>query len=273
MAQERPALNDLTSQTNIAPAAPAKNDSKPVNQSNTGKKRGRVEEPQDFGDSNFLEAVEDMPIDKNPDQVRRMIHRLIDNGGMKYAWAYFKYREMNGIKLPTANSGSKKQKTDGADESGSKDASKDTATGAADLADIHLPGEEDAVKVYDTCDEVRKKITAYVKKPGVTQAQFCRDLSAMYTKPTKITAPQLANFRGKKGANAGNTTVTFYAAYCFFEKLRLKEGKPKSKFRLEMEDIWVKRGSFDLKFRHDRGYLCTANVRPSEDKYGQIHFL
>lgn len=249
-----------------------------------------------------------MPIDKNPDQVRRMIHRLIDNGGMKvgefcdkigvsnksynnflrqsgptkglssdcyqYAWAYFKYREMNGIKLPTANSGSKKQKTDGADKSGSKDASKDTATGAADLADIHLPGEEqDAVEVYDTCDEVRKKIAAYMKKPGVTQAQFCRDLSAMYTKPTKITASQLTNFRGKKGPNAGNTTTIFYAAYCFFEKLRLKEGKPKSKFRLEMEDVWVKRGGFDIKFRHDRGYLCTANVRPTEDKYGQVHFL
>lgn len=249
-----------------------------------------------------------MPIDKNPDQVRRMIRRLIDNGGMKvgefcdklgvsnksynnflrqsgptkglssdcyqYAWAYFKYREMNGIKLPMANSGSKKQKTDGADESGSKGASKDTATGAADLADIHLPGEEeDAVEVYDTCDEVRKKINAYMKKPGVTQAQFCRDLSAMYTKPTKITAPQLAKFRGKKGPNAGNTAVTFYAAYCFFEKLRLKEGKPKSKFRLEMEDVWVKRGGFDVKFRHERGYLCTANVRPSVDKYGQVHFL
>lgn len=48
------------------------------------KKRDRANEAQDeFDDSNFREACEDMPIDQNCDQVRRKIHRLIDNGGMK----------------------------------------------------------------------------------------------------------------------------------------------------------------------------------------------
>jgi len=61
------------------------------------------------------------------------------------------------------------------------------------------------------------------------QASLCRNLQAQnYTSsgPKSITSSQLTNSRGKKGYDKGNTLSVFYAAYCYFEKLRIKEGKP-----------------------------------------------
>jgi hypothetical protein len=89
--------------------------------------------------------------------------------------------------------------------------------------------------IIDTCDEVRRKINAHMKKPGVVQAQFLRDIAASYRKaPRKVQSTQLSKFRSKKGAWEGNTSVVFYGAYVFFEKMRIAEKKPKSKKRLEM---------------------------------------
>jgi hypothetical protein len=114
---------------------------------------------------------------------------------------------------------------------------------AVDLSDIELPGEEDdEVPIYDSCDEIRKKINAHLKKPGATKAQLCRDIYAQLKgpcRPAKVfQSSQLDSFRGRKGALAGAKTAIFYGAYVFFEKLRIKEGKPKSKHRREMEELW-----------------------------------
>lgn len=91
------------------------------------------------------------------------------------AWKFFEKRKAAGLKMPTK----KKAKTDGdatkSPASAKKGAKKDE--GIPDLSDIHLDGEDtDAVEVYDTCDEVRRKISAFLRKPGVTQAAFCRAL-------------------------------------------------------------------------------------------------
>jgi hypothetical protein len=235
--------------------------------------------------------VEGMPITDNADQIRRKITRLIENGGMKVgefcrkihvsstgynrfvkqhgpskgmqsdvfmnASAYFKKREIAGLKLPTA--ASKKAKTadgktasskkdDGApgDDPG-KDDAKDTpkkgkASDPSDFLQVHLDGEEDdSVPVYDTCADVRRKISAYLRDPGVTQAQFCRDLHSQLHGPekgAKIQSSQLARFRAKDGANEGGDNKIFYAGYVFFEKKRIAENKPKSKKRQAMEGIW-----------------------------------
>lgn len=99
--------------------------------------------------------------------------------------------------------------------------------------------------VYDTCDDIRRQITAYLKKPGVTQAQFGRDLLAQFHTdkgPKGISASQMQSFRGKKGPDAGNTSSVFYSAYVFFEKMRIKQGKPKSQKRKEMEEVWGPNG-------------------------------
>jgi hypothetical protein len=75
---------------------------------------------------------------------------------------------------------------------------------------------------------------------------------------------------GKRGPNAGNTSGVFYAAYIFFEKMRIKEGKPKSKHREEMEKIYGKEG-FDIE-RARNWYTCGPGERPYMDQYGRVEF-
>ena len=104
----------------------------------------------------------------------------------------------------------------------------------------------------------------------MTQAQFLRDIAAQYrTGARTLQSKQLADFRSKKGPYAGNTSAIFYGAYVFFEKVRIKEGKPKSKMRREMESIYAATGGLDTDRRRD---YITAPIGAlvSEDKYGQI---
>ena len=155
------------------------------------------------------------------------------------AWRFFKKREMAGIKAP------KKAKTT---------ASKKATVALPDISEISFEGEEERdIPVYDSCDEIRRKINAHLVKTGVTQAQFCRDIAVQLYDGSKIQGQQLSDFRGKKGAGAGNTSKVFYAAYVYFEKLRLAENKPKTKHRLDMEDAWVMRGGFDVVHNRSKG--------------------
>jgi hypothetical protein len=177
----------------------------------------------------------------------------IDSSTMSGAYKFFKKREKEGKAMP------KKRKT--------------AAAQTVDLSDIHLEGEdEDAVEVYDSCDEIRRKIAAYLRKPGVIQAQLLKDLAAQFkTRTVKLQSKQLNDFRGKKGADAGNTSAIFYSAYVFFEKLRIKEGKPKSKHRIEMEKIWGSQGGFDIKHAsHNKGYVCRVGSVLYTDEYGRV---
>lgn len=170
------------------------------------------------------------------------------------AWSWFKQREIAGLKVPDMK---KRQKTEAAAATGasSNAVAGSSRTGRAaqpqvsttDLSNIHLPGEEtDEVPVYDTCDEIRKKMNAHLKTPGLTAAQFCRDIYAQLREPTVkcFQSKQLNDFRTKKGPNAGCTSKVFYAAYVYFEKKRIAEGEPKSEHRLNMESIWP--DGFDL---------------------------
>jgi len=171
------------------------------------------------------------------------------------AYEFFKKPELAGVPAP------KKQKT--------KDAS-------VDLSAIHLDGEQtDSAEVYDTCDEIRRKINACLKKPGVTQAPFLKDLHTQFhdkeKAPKTLGSPQLQSFRGKKGPDAGATSAVSYAAYVFFEKLRIKEGKPKSKHREEMEGAWGHLGGFDLETpAHNKRFTVMAGEKIHGDKLGRV---
>ncbi|CBY00653.1 hypothetical protein LEMA_P017830.1 [Plenodomus lingam JN3] len=134
------------------------------------------------------------------------------------AWAFFKKREMLGIKPTPAKK---------------KAAAAKGKDPMPNVDDIELDGEKDGeVPIYDTCDEIRRKINAHLKKPGVTAAAFCRAMAGSFKKaPRKISSAQLSAFRSKKGPFAGNASGVFYGAYVYFEKLRIKEGKPKSQRR------------------------------------------
>ncbi len=124
----------------------------------------------------------------------------------------------------------------------------------------------------DTCDDIRRKITLHLNKPGMTQALFLRGASASFHRvPKKLSSAQLSAFRSKKGPLEGNTSGIYYGAYVYFEKLRIKEGKPKSAKREEMEAIWSKDRGMDTKNLF-RGVLCAGNERPVIDQYGQLSF-
>ena len=151
---------------------------------------------------------------------------MVGSATYSNAWAFFKKREVAGLKIPT-----KKAKT----ASTVAGSGGNSAAPTPDISKIVLDDEEERdenqegndgdddeerdVDVFDTCDEIRKKINAHLMKPGVTQAQFCRNLTEQLHGTGKVATSQLTTFRSKKGPNAGATSGTFYAAYVFFEKV------------------------------------------------------
>lgn len=124
----------------------------------------------------------------------------------------------------------------------------------------------------DTCDEIRRKINAVLKKPGVTQAALLRAFAASFHKgeAKKISASQLSAFRSKKGPYAGNQSSVFYGAYVYFEKVRLAQKKPKSKKRLEMEEYHGPRGGVVTDHQMER-FICRADERICVDSLGRFH--
>ncbi|KAK8039016.1 hypothetical protein PG993_007427 [Apiospora rasikravindrae] len=128
-----------------------------------------------------------------------------------------------------------------------------------DISDIHLDGEEDdAVPIFDTCDEIRRKISAHLRKtPGLTEAEFRRTLFAQLhkSKGKGIQSKQLSDFRGARGSRAGIQSCVYYAAYVYFEKLRLARGQPESEHRQIMEDIHI--DGIDRKVNSRTRYVTT----------------
>ncbi|KAH9887447.1 hypothetical protein F4778DRAFT_773745 [Xylariomycetidae sp. FL2044] len=260
-----------------------------------------------------------MPVDLTCNQVRGKIRKLFDNGIMKKgefadaignsskslntlmsqtgtmggsgtdayanAWGWFKQRDMAGLKMPDVK---KRQKTEASASASATAAAATTkatagpsAATATDISGVRLYGEEtDSVPVFDTCDEVRKKISAHLQTPGLTQAQFCRDIFATLHRPKQakpFQSKQLNDFRNKKGPRAGCTSSVFYAAYVFFEKRRVAEDRPKSKHRQEMEKIWAREGGLDREHDGRHGtftgrVICFAGERPYETQYGELRF-
>jgi hypothetical protein len=142
-----------------------------------------------------------------------------------------------------------------------------------DVSSIHLHGEEDgAVPIFDTCDDIRKKINDYLKKePKATQAGLARELSNHLPDDEKVDGRQMGAFLKKKGPCDGGHSPVFYAAYVYFEKLRVKDNKKKSKKREEMEEAWAEEGGFPREGSHNM-YFTTfpGEGRPTLDRLGQV---
>ncbi|KAK8097326.1 uncharacterized protein PG998_005553 [Apiospora kogelbergensis] len=148
-------------------------------------------------------------------------------------------------------------------------------TDGPDLSRINLEvGDDGLVPVFDTCDEIRLKINEHMRStPGLTAAQFCRDLYVHLrgTKFTGLQSKQLNDFKAKEGPRAGCSSSLFYAAYVFFEKLRIAQGQPKSRHRTNMETIWADQGGFDLKNDGRHGLNIPAGKTPVMDEFGRIY--
>lgn len=140
--------------------------------------------------------------------------------------------------------------------------------------DIVLPREEEGrTPVYMTCDEVRRSMRALLAK-GVSQAALARALSGMFPADSGKVVPtsNLRYFLEQKGPSRGNTTAAFYAGYCFFEKQRIKNGKPKSAFRKEMEEQHGAEG-VDTVHGANTYYAVSGNTRPIVDKYAKLRLI
>ncbi|KAF5019867.1 hypothetical protein F66182_8103 [Fusarium sp. NRRL 66182] len=176
---------------------------------------------------------------------------------------FFKKRELQG--LPLKANKPKKPKTA---------ASSKALDEALDVSDVdQLPGEADGtVPIYDTCEDIRKKIRPLLAKEGMTQAAFLRALNKNLPEGKSVSQANLRYFMGRKGAREGNTNITFYAAYVFFEKKRIKAGKPKTQFRQEMEKAWGPEG-FDIEHGSNQHYTCFAGEEPIQNKYGKINVV
>lgn len=170
------------------------------------------------------------------------------------AFRFFKQREAEGIKIPTKKI-------------------KEGEEIMVDVAGIKLDGEEtNSVPVYDSCNEIRKKIRACLAEPGVTNTSFLRETAKAYGDGRKIQSKLLNDFLGKRGATVGNNSSVYYSSYVFFEKLRLKNKKEKSKHRLEMERTYTEDGGIDTRHRMDRSYVtCMEREAPYQDQYGKLH--
>ena len=101
---------------------------------------------------------------------------------------------------------------------------------------IPLPGEStDSVPVYDSCDELRRKIRAFFRNPKyskVTQKKFREAIG-------NVNANTYRRFMEKKGETAGAECGMFYGSYVFFEKMRIWEGKGKGVRRVRSEVEYV----------------------------------
>ncbi|KAK4959843.1 hypothetical protein LTR10_002731 [Elasticomyces elasticus] len=85
---------------------------------------------------------------------------------------------------------------------------------ASELSSIHLDGEEEEqVEIYDTCDDVRRKINDHLKT--TTRAPFSRELAEILPNDT-VTSHQLARFLTFKDPRAGGHSPAYYAGYVFF---------------------------------------------------------
>ncbi|KDQ20143.1 hypothetical protein BOTBODRAFT_27553 [Botryobasidium botryosum FD-172 SS1] len=118
-------------------------------------------------------------------------------------------------------------KTAGASSSKSKEKEK---AEPKHWSEIVLEGEEDGhVPVYDDCNDIRRKIRELQKTPGFKVTHWLKEIGG-------INNNSMGRFMKDSGPNAGATNGTYVAAYKYFEKVRIAEGKKKTPKRLRNED-------------------------------------
>lgn len=114
--------------------------------------------------------------------------------------------------------------------SGSTKKGKEKTSLYSSWKDVTLEGEDEGeVPLYDDCNDVRRKIRVLMKTPGWKVTQWLKDIGG-------INSNSYGRFMKDSGATCGATNGTYVAAYIYFEKVRIFEGKKKSAKRLRMEE-------------------------------------
>ena len=83
--------------------------------------------------------------------------------------------------------------------------------------------------LFDTCDEVRKKMLELQSITGCTTAAILRALD--------VNSNSWTPFVSQKGKTAGAGSCCYYKAYVFLERLRVARGEAKTKARLAAEAL------------------------------------
>ncbi|KAI6781652.1 uncharacterized protein J7T54_003917 [Emericellopsis cladophorae] len=149
---------------------------------------------------------------------------------------FFRKRELQGLSITLPKS-AKKAKT-GTDAKSPKAKEQELL----DVSAVILPGEKDMSEpVFDMPKEARKRIRGLQCK-GISQAAIARAL----------------------------TSALPADSYVLFEKKRLKEGKPKSKTREEMEDVHGPTGVDIGNNSKGTYWVITSESEPYNDPYGKL---
>ncbi|TFY83396.1 hypothetical protein EWM64_g609 [Hericium alpestre] len=96
--------------------------------------------------------------------------------------------------------------------------------------DIVLEGEaEGDVPIYDDCNEIRRKIRLLQKEPGFKVTHWLKEIGG-------INNNSFGRFMKATGPSGGASNGTYEAAYIYFEKRRIAEGKKKTPKRIRNEE-------------------------------------
>ncbi|OBZ79413.1 hypothetical protein A0H81_00656 [Grifola frondosa] len=90
-------------------------------------------------------------------------------------------------------------------------------------------GESDGVPVYDDCNEIRRKIRLLRKTSDWKVTHWLKDIG-------NVNSNSYNRFMKATGPTGGASNGVYYAAYVYFEKVRIAEGKKKTAKRLRNED-------------------------------------
>ncbi|KAJ3001894.1 hypothetical protein NUW54_g6151 [Trametes sanguinea] len=99
--------------------------------------------------------------------------------------------------------------------------------------DVVLDGEEEGdLPIYDDCNDIRRKIRILQKQPGFKITHWLRDIG-------NINNNSYQRFMKAMGFSGGAENGTYYAAYVYFEKVRIFEGKKKTPKRIRNEEQYL----------------------------------
>ncbi len=127
--------------------------------------------------------------------------------------------------LPSPSPSSSSDAAGGGGEGGGKRAAKAAAAEALLKAIKEVGPIDDSV--YDDCDEVRAKISAFVQSDNMNMAKFAAALG--------VTPRAVTQFVAKRGHDKGAGSTVYYNAYLFFERYRLLKKEAKTARRLKNE--------------------------------------
>ncbi|EPT04213.1 hypothetical protein FOMPIDRAFT_1021923 [Fomitopsis schrenkii] len=98
-----------------------------------------------------------------------------------------------------------------------------------DWQEIRLSGEDDgSVPIYDDCDDIRRKIRKLQRTQGFRISYWLRHIGG-------IKYNSWSRFMKAQGPDSGAENGIYYAAYIYFEKVRIVEGKIKTPRREQNE--------------------------------------